>query len=713
LLADTSFQPASTLTLLLLAYTALATLLLANLLLGATGNRSGRRVSKQARQKGVLQRARIIHAIDAQLAASAAGFAPYLALYSKAETGGGGHMLEVREVEEEGVCKAEVPTYESDLDHDVSNDPLPLSPTEDEFQGRSTLPASSPIKIWQRTLSKGSLASMASHSSLTSSAVPPEVEHENINPSGSYGVAGDSLRRLMNSFDALPSQETSQERLRYLRSLYAHAGVPTASSQETMPLATPLILATTFNIRSSGGYSQSDYFYSRVSNPTRHALENCLAAAESGPGVTPPLSAAAFGSGMAACSAAIGAACNFARGLHSQGVHVVLPTKCYDEVVKLIKMGSIGVTSFVRVNMTDLESVRQALDQYPGRGKVLYLESLSNPYVELADLTALVEIARGFDAATIVDTTWTPPLVQQSFRFGIDVVCYSCSKTMGGHSDVLAGAVVCNGDTAFGLAIEPLVRDFQITHGGVASPFDCWLILRGLRTMALRLERMCSTSVKIGTLLDAHPFVEWCRYPSLPSHPQYELAKRQMDLCGQMITFKIRGGSNAAMAFVGAVSLARRATSTGATETLVQHQRSVEMEKVTAGGIIRVSIGIEDAEDLLDDFNKALFVAQEVSKENGPSSSPEGSGSDDDIEFDISASLSCNHIEVVHVPQPVLHVEDGGILETRKHLGTPTQPSLLRHQLEKTLRESRLGGSMTTLSRSIPKKNDRAQNAQT
>ncbi len=242
------------------------------------------------------------------------------------------------------------------------------------------------------------------------------------------------------------------------------------------------------------------------------------------------------------------------------GVHIVIPDTCYDESVKMIRMGSGGMSSFIRVNMLDTMSVDAALKKHPESGKILFFETPDNPLVSVYDLNSLVGIARNHGAIVIVDTTWSPPLVTQSFRFGVDAVCFSCTKTMGGHSDALCGAVVTNGSTELGREITPTVKDMQVTLGGVASAFDSFLVLRGLRTMPVRLERMCETSMRVAQFLEDHSLVEWVRYPGLCSHPQHDLAKTQMDMFGQMVTWCIKGGSDAAMAFVGAVTLARRAT---------------------------------------------------------------------------------------------------------------------------------------------------------
>ena len=180
------------------------------------------------------------------------------------------------------------------------------------------------------------------------------------------------------------------------------------------------------------------------------------------------------------------------------------------------------------------------------------------------------------------------------------------------HSYMSNATFARRSTTEKGAGVASRIRDYQITIGGVASPFDCWLILRGLRTMAVRLEGMCASAMKLAGVLENHNFVEWVRYPGLASHPQHAVAEAMLDLYGQMVTIKVKGDSDGAMAFVGAVLLAKRATSTGGTETLVQHQRSVEMEKVTDGGIVRISVGLEDVDDLIEDFERALWVAERV-----------------------------------------------------------------------------------------------------
>eukprot|EP00549_Striatella_unipunctata_P019048 CAMPEP_0118694990 /NCGR_PEP_ID=MMETSP0800-20121206/12897_1 /TAXON_ID=210618 ORGANISM="Striatella unipunctata, Strain CCMP2910" /NCGR_SAMPLE_ID=MMETSP0800 /ASSEMBLY_ACC=CAM_ASM_000638 /LENGTH=637 /DNA_ID=CAMNT_0006593651 /DNA_START=270 /DNA_END=2183 /DNA_ORIENTATION=- len=449
----------------------------------------------------------------------------------------------------------------------------------------------------------------------------------NINPEGAFGLAGEALRRQLDSQSSSLSLSSGKEdRRRFLRSLYAHAGLASNKNNDTDPLVPPLVLATNFNMRACGSWSEKDYFYSRISNPTRHALEQTLAIAEQGMTMDEAdentrCGAACFGSGMASVSALLGSAGSLMSNLEDENehklVHAVVPKTCYDEAIKMLRMGAGRIASFTRVDMTSLEAVETALAQYPGRGKVLYMETPDNPLTQICDLTSLVALAKSYNAITLVDTTWSPPLVTQVFRYGIDAICMSCTKTMGGHSDVLCGAVITNGRTRLGKELLPIVKDWQTSHGGVASPFDCWLVLRGLRSFPVRMERMCQTTLALARFLEAHEVVDTVRHPGLESHPQHKLAKKQMDLFGQVFTFCIKGGSEAAMAFVGAVSLARRATSTGGTETLVQHQRSVEMVKVTHGGLIRVSVGLEDTQDLLDDFGRALECSKEVCARSG------------------------------------------------------------------------------------------------
>jgi cystathionine gamma-synthase len=478
------------------------------------------------------------------------------------------------------------------------------SPTSSTLDGDSPIVPVAPLKKQPQKILKKS---------------PSSIMYTYTNPAAAHGIAAELLRAKMDAKEFLEDLENTKEaRRRWLGSFYAHAGISgTQNSNDTVPLSPPLVLATNFQIRSSGAWSDEDFFYSRISNPTRSALEETLAAAEQGRRMDDDdgdyrCQAACFGSGMAAVSAVLGAAAGLMSSPQDRKVHVVVPKTCYDEAIKLLKMGSGGIASFIRVDMTNLEAVHKALAKHPDRGKVLYMETPDNPLTQVADLEKLVELARFHKAVTVVDTTWSPPVVGQVFRFQVDALCFSCTKTMGGHSDVLCGGVVANGATALGRQLFPRVRDWQICHGGVASPFDCFLVLRGLRTLPVRMERMCSTTLALATFLESHDSIEWVRYPGLESHPQHELAKRQMDLFGQILTFCIKGDSEAAMAFVGAVSLVRRATSTGGTETLVQHQRSVEQIKVTQGGVIRVSVGLENARDVIDDFSKALDCSKEV-----------------------------------------------------------------------------------------------------
>ena len=159
-------------------------------------------------------------------------------------------------------------------------------------------------------------------------------------------------------------------------------------------------------------------------------------------------------------------------------------------------------------------------------------------------MSIISSLAKANDCILVVDSTWTPPLVQQIFDYDVDVLAYSLTKSHNGHSDVVAGAVVCNETSQKGRGVSSRIRDYQITIGGVASPFDCWLVLRGLRTMAARLEVMCASAMKLAQTLEDQNFVEWVRYPGLRSHPQYDVAKRQLDLKGQMVTIKVKGGSD-------------------------------------------------------------------------------------------------------------------------------------------------------------------------
>lgn len=250
--------------------------------------------------------------------------------------------------------------------------------------------------------------------------------------------------------------------------------------------------------------------------------------------------------------------------------------------------------------MTDLAAVREALR---GDTKLIWLETPSNPRLMLTDIAGVVEIARGVGAWVACDNTWTPPPLQPVFDLGVDLVMHATTKYLAGHSDVLGGAVIAR--EAGGLFER--VRFWQQTEGAVPSPFECWLTLRGVKTLAYRMRGHCENAMKLAEFLSSHPKVARVHYPGLEAHPQHALAKKQMRAYGGMLSFEVAGSDADAMKVAANVALFTRATSLGGVESLIEHRASIEgPDTPTPGTLLRVSVGLEHPDDLIADLEQAL-----------------------------------------------------------------------------------------------------------
>ena len=368
-----------------------------------------------------------------------------------------------------------------------------------------------------------------------------------------------------------------------IETLAVHAGHEVDAA--TGAVAAPIHLSTTFERDAEGNYPHG-YIYGRSANPNRHALEVALAALEGGE------EAAAFGSGLAASSAVLQALAG--------GDHVVAPADVYHGMTKLLRevymRWGLEVTF---VDMTKLDKLKKALRPST---KLVWIETPSNPLLKITDIAAAAEIAHAAGAVCACDNTWSP-VVQRPLDLGCDLVMHSTTKYLGGHSDVTGGAIVAKQATDF----FARVREIQTTCGGVPSPFDCWLILRGAQSLPWRMRGHCENALTIAAWLADHARVETVHYPGLPSHPGHEIAARQMSAFSGMLSFEVRGGREAAMAVAAKTKIFIQATSLGGVESLIEHRASIKGEDPrTPQGLLRLSIGLEHPDDLIEDLAQAL-----------------------------------------------------------------------------------------------------------
>jgi cystathionine gamma-synthase len=354
----------------------------------------------------------------------------------------------------------------------------------------------------------------------------------------------------------------------------------------------PIYQTSTFVQDGIGGF-RGGYEYARGGNPTRTSLETLLASLE---GAKHGLS---FGSGLAAEDALL-------RAVLSPGDHVVLGNDVYGGTHRLINriFGRWGVENDT-VEMMNLQAVAKAVQ--PGKTKVLWLETPSNPMMKISDIAELAEIGHAAGALVVVDNTFASPYLQQPLSLGADVVVHSTTKYLGGHSDVLGGGLVLDDDE-----LHEKVRFQQFAAGAVSGPMDAWLTVRGIKTLAVRMERHSDNAQKIAEYLVGHPAIETVFYPGLESHPGFELAKRQMRRPGGMLSLAFKAGPKAARKFAESTKLFSLAESLGGVESLVGYP--TEMTHASVRGtalevpenLIRLSVGIEGADDLLADIEQAL-----------------------------------------------------------------------------------------------------------
>ena len=378
-----------------------------------------------------------------------------------------------------------------------------------------------------------------------------------------------------------------------------HAGQ--RSCPLTGAVATPIYQTSTFAFKDADegaarfGGTDPGYKYTRLGNPTVAALEECVAELEGGCG------ALAASTGMAAIHTVYFA-------LLGAGAHVVGTDALYGASRMILEneYSRFGVTASF-VDTSDVANVEKAMRP---ETKLVFVESPANPTLKLCDIVAIAEIAHRHGALLAVDNTFASPLLQQPFALGADIVVHSMTKFINGHSDVVAGVVVAKDPALFAR-----LRKVHVNVGPTMDPHQAWLVFRGVKTLGLRLEKAQSNALEVAQFLEAHPKVSWIRYPYLPSHPQYALARRQMAGGGAIISFGVKGGLEAGRTLMNSVRLATLAVSLGGIETLIEHPASMthasvpkaDREKAEiSDDLVRIAVGCEDAADLCEDLEQAL-----------------------------------------------------------------------------------------------------------
>lgn len=342
---------------------------------------------------------------------------------------------------------------------------------------------------------------------------------------------------------------------------------------------------------------QEGYIYSRLGSPTVTILEERIAALEGAE------AGIAFGSGMGAVSGVI-------LSMLKSGDHIVATDSLYGGTYAFFQLIKEKFNiDYTLVEMTDPEVIK---DYIKPNTKMLYLETPVNPTLKLVDLERAANIAKERGLISVVDNTFMSPYLQRPIEYGIDIVLHSATKFIGGHGDVIAGLVVGSKEHIYNIRMSSLK-----SVGSVMAPFDAWLLLRGLKTLTVRMDRNTENAMKVAEYLENHPKIDYVYYPGLKSFPQYELAKKQMKAPGGLLSFEIKGGLEAGIILMDNLKICRLAVSLGDVDTLIQHPASMthspipREERIMMGitdGLVRLSVGLEDVNDIIDDLEQALFL---------------------------------------------------------------------------------------------------------
>ncbi|MFD0941204.1 trans-sulfuration enzyme family protein [Pedobacter boryungensis] len=357
--------------------------------------------------------------------------------------------------------------------------------------------------------------------------------------------------------------------------------VKSATGDVTMPIS----LSTTFLRDEEGGYP-GGYMYSRMNNPNRAALENVITTLE-------------FGADTCVFSSGNTAGMSVFQAL-KPGSHIIAPDDMYWGLKKQLLSIFNETLTFDFINLIDIDKVESFIKP---NTVLIWAETPSNPLLKITDINALAKICKHHKLILAVDSTFASPTLQNPIKLGADIVMHSTTKYIGGHSDVLGGSLT----TATKNEFWDRIKNIQQNGGAVPSPFDCFLLLRSIKTLAYRVKGHCENAMKLAQYLESHPKVETVYYPGLASHPQHDIAKKQMKDFGGMLSVLVKGDAIAAKKVVNTVKIFAQATSLGGVESLVEHRASVEgPDTKTPQNLIRVSVGLEHIDDLIADFEQAL-----------------------------------------------------------------------------------------------------------
>lgn len=363
--------------------------------------------------------------------------------------------------------------------------------------------------------------------------------------------------------------------------IHAQNIVKSATGDVTMPIS----LSTTFLRDETGGYP-GGHMYSRVSNPNREALEEVISKLE-------------FGEATCAFSSGNTAGMTVFQALKA-GSHIIAPDDMYWGLKKQLLTIFNDVLTFDFVDLTELDKVADYINPNTA---MIWAETPSNPLLKITDIEALGKIAKANNLIFVVDSTFASPILQNPILLGANIVMHSTTKYIGGHSDVLGGSLT----TAKKDAFWERILNVQQTGGAVPSPFDCFLLLRSIKTLAYRIKGHCENAKKLAEYLDQHPRVEAVYYPGLTSHKQHEIAKKQMKDFGGMMSILVKGDGDNARKVVNTVKVFAQATSLGGVESLIEHRASVEgPDTKTPQNLVRISVGLEHIDDLIADLEQAL-----------------------------------------------------------------------------------------------------------